>query len=91
MLFLKSTPDKNSAISSALIAHLKTKHQIVSLVFLIWVLLFPFVKKKYQQDIIAFKNTGNVFVSLNLLVENISHFPSSCDQSHLHFSGVVQI
>lgn len=91
MLFLKSTPDKNSAIPSTLIAHLKTKHQIVSLVFLIWVLLFPFVKKKYQQDIIAFKNTGNVFVSLNLLVENISHFPSSCDQSHLHFSGVVQI
>lgn len=80
MLFLKSTLDKNSAITSTLITCLKTKHQIVSLVFLIWVLLFPFVKKNYQQDITTFKDTGNIFVSLNLLVENISHFPSSCDQ-----------
>lgn len=55
--------------------------------------LFPFVKKKKnnQQDITVFKNTGNVFVSLNLLVENISRFPSSCDQNLTCTSQMLSI
>lgn len=63
MLFLKSTPDKNSAIPSTLIAHLKTKHQIVSLVFLIWVLLFPFVKKNISGTLLHLK-TQEMFLFL---------------------------
>jgi len=58
--------------------------------------LFTFVKKKKkkktkQQDTTVFKYTGTAFVSLNLLVENISHFPSSCDQNLICTSQVLSI
>lgn len=54
--------------------------------------IFPFVKKKsYQQDITAFKTPGNAFVSLNLLVENISHFLCSCDQNLICTSQVLSV
>lgn len=47
--------------------------------------------ENYQQDPAAFKNTGNAFVSLNLLVENISHFPSSCEQNLICTSQVLPV
>lgn len=52
---------------------------------------FFLLSKNCQQYITAFKNTGNVSVSLKLLVENISYFPSSCDQNLTCTSQVLSV
>lgn len=61
MLFLKLNPGKNSAISPTLIACLKTKHQIVYLVFLIWVLLFLLLKKNISRTLLHLKTLEILF------------------------------
>lgn len=90
MLFLETTLCENSDIPSKRLAFPKTEHQVVSQDFLSWVFFFLLLKN-HQQDTTAFNNTGNAFVSLNRLVENISHFPPSCEQNLICTSQALSV
>lgn len=53
--------------------------------------LFPFVKKISRRTLLHLKTQEMFFFSLNLLVENIFHFPSSCDQNLIFTSQVLPL
>lgn len=62
MLFLKTTLCENSEIPSKYLAFLKTKHQIISYVFLIWV-SFSFCQKIVSSTLLHLK-TQEMFLFL---------------------------